>query len=191
MAKVKGTSLLGIVKALRRSRERAEALLAEPLQDYLHTRILPSEWYPLADQLELLRVLGRLVKPPSGTDVWEMMGRVTAREHLGEIYTHLSRGTGSRAAMRRSATLWQTQFDNGRLELRFRGPGEAEMELLDFALPSHELCGILAGYFLESFEVTGARDVRVRKSECRAEGAQRCLWRITWRPRSTEPHRSS
>lgn len=185
MARVKGTSLVGVVKALRRNRERAEALLPEPLQDYLETRVLPSDWYPLEDHVELLRVLGEILKPGQGTEVWEVMGRVTAREHLGETYSHLSRGSGSRAAIRRSATLWQTQFDSGRLDLRFHGPGDAEMELVDFALPSSELCGILAGYFLESFEVTGARDVRVEKRECRAGGGARCRWRITWTPRST------
>lgn len=184
MARVKGMSLVGVVKALRRNRERAEALLPEPLRDYLGARILPSEWYPLEDQRDLLRVLGEIVKPPSGVDVWEMMGRVTAREHLGETYSHLGRGTGSRAAIRRSATLWQTQFDSGRLDLRFVGAGEAEMELAGFAVPSRELCGILAGYFAESFELTGARDVRVEKRECRVEGGARCLWRVTWRSRS-------
>ena len=66
MPNAKGTVMVGLVKSLRRNKERARELLAPPLAHYLEDRINLGSWYPLEDFLTLLRLSGKFApaSPP-------------------------------------------------------------------------------------------------------------------------------
>ena len=81
MARAKGASLLGAVKWLRHDREAALRALPARLHPYLDARIQVASWYPEEDLLELIRALARIL-PANGADVYEQMGRFSARDQL-------------------------------------------------------------------------------------------------------------
>ena len=179
MARAKGASLLSAVKWLRGNRDQALAALAPNLHHYLDDRIQVASWYPEQDLIELIRALARIL-PAGGGDVYEQMGRFSARDQLAGVYRHLLEGGDVLSLPRRGLVLWQSQHDSGRLCVSMDGPGSARVEVSDYALPTREMCKILLGYTAEMFVMAELKDPVVRKTACRLDGAERCAWQCTW-----------
>jgi hypothetical protein len=181
MAKAKGTTMVTLVKVLRSQRERALVALPPSLHGYLDERIHASSWYPEADMLALLRVMLGMV-PGSRDAVLLQIGSALAREHLEGIYGHLKLDTRDDPATmaRRCFALWASQHDTGVFHFELVAPGDAKLEVRDYAFPSVEMCRILSGYLAESLRVGGAASVTVAKSACRLDGAPVCAWTVAW-----------
>ena len=144
-------------------------------------RIQIATWYPEEDLLGLIRALARVLPVEEG-DVYEQMGRFGAREQLAGVYRHLIEGGDEFTLPRRGLVLWQSQHDSGRLGMTVEGPGSARIDIVDFALPSREMCRVLLGYTAEMFAMAELKETSVRKTSCRLDGADRCSWNCTWRP---------
>lgn len=180
MAKAKGTTLVALVRFLRAHRDAARAALPAHLQHYLENRVLPSSWYPEQDLLELLRVVAPMLGA-SVPDPFELMGRLAARDHLEGAYAHLFEGVDHPLAIpRRAFAMWATMHDTGRFECVEEGPGSARVELADFALPSREMCSVVAGYLSETLRLCGFEAEPAEKLDCRLDGAPRCSWRVRY-----------
>jgi len=177
MAKAKGTTILALVKFLRSQREAASAALPGHLLHYLEERVHVSSWYPEQDLLELARaaapMLGRTVADP-----YDVMGRVCARDHMEGSYAHLFTGVEDPLSIPpRAFALWATMHDSGRMESAVEPPDAVRVELAEFALPSREMCAIVAGYLAETLRVLGFVAEPAQKLTCRLDGAPRCSWR--------------
>jgi hypothetical protein len=179
MARAKGASLLGAVKWLRHARAASLAALPARLHHYLDARIQIASWYPEEDLLELIRALARVLPPGEG-DVYEQMGRYSARDQLAGVYRHLLEGGDALSLPRRGLVLWQSQHDSGRLQVTLEGPGAARIDVFDYALPSREMCGVLLGYMAEMFAMAELPDPQVKKTRCRLDGAPHCSWSCHW-----------
>lgn len=181
MARAKGAALVGAVKWLRTSRDAALKALPPKLHHYLDDRIQIASWYPEDDLVALIRALGSLLPVAAGS-VYEEMGRFSARDQLAGVYRHLLEGSDAFSLPRRGLALWQSQHDSGRLVMTISETGSARIEVVGFALPTREMCGVLLGYTGEMFAMAGLKDTRVRKASCRVDGADRCAWQCTWTP---------
>lgn len=172
MAKAKGTTLIGVVKALRQHKEEARARLPADLHHYLaQTRVSAPSWYPESDLLALIRALVDLT-PTSRGETLAAMGVATARAHGGGVYSHLTAGGGSASA---TLALWSSMHDTGRLTSAFAGDDCVRFELRDYAHPSRELCAITTAYIQETLRLSG-RIVRVEKRACANHGDPHCVW---------------
>jgi hypothetical protein len=180
MPNAKGTVMVGLVKRLRRDKERARPLLAPELAHYLEDRISLGAWYPLEDFLALLRASGKLA-PPGTAQGFEGQGRAAAREHMAGTYSGLSQTTHRRATF----SLLGSMFDSGKTDVVDRQPGSAVLEFSQFATPARELCQIFTGYNAERMTMLGFEEVRVRHTQCRVDGAPTCRWEILWKGRET------
>jgi hypothetical protein len=181
MAMAKGASLVAAVRWLRHDREAGLRALPAHLHHYLDERIQVASWYPEQDLLELIRAIARFL-PVGGGEVYEQMGRFSARDQLAGVYRHLLEGGDEFSLPRRGLVLWQSQHDSGRLSMTIEGPGVARIDVFDYALPSREMCGILRGYTAEMFAMAELKEPSVREQACRLDGADRCSWRCTWTP---------
>ena len=180
MAKAKGTVLVGLVRALRKNKERSREVLPEKLLHYLEERIVVASWYPLEDYVALLRAAGKLFGS-AGSDIYVEMGRVGARDHMEGVYSRLKRSVNRQAAF----TLLSSMFDSGEMKVLERAPGHALVEWTGFALPAREVCGIFTGYQIQRMELQGFEEVTARHVRCRVEGSPSCRWDIAWKGRAT------
>jgi hypothetical protein len=181
MARAKGASLVGAVKWLRQSRDAALQALPAHLHHYLDERIQIASWYPEEDLVELVRALARILPAGEG-DRYEQMGRFSARDQLAGVYRHLLEGGDALSLPRRGLVLWQSQHDSGRLSVTLEGAGSARIEVVDYAMPTREMCAILLGYTAEMFVMAELSAPSVRKTACRLDGAERCAWQVSWTP---------
>jgi hypothetical protein len=180
VAKAKGTNLLSAVKFLRRHREAARAALPPALHHYLEERVLPTSWYPEEDLIALLRVMAPMIGE-GGDGAFELMGRLTVREHTEGVYERLLKGGDPLNVARRASALWQSQHDTGRLTLCDPAPGRARFELADYGHPTREMCVVVTGYIREALTGSGFAELAIRKTRCTVNGDRTCVWECTWR----------
>lgn len=181
MAKAKGTTMVGLVKYLRRQRAEAERVLPPELQPYLHERITEAAWYPEEHLAGLLRAV-HAIRGGDADALYRELGALIVREHLEGVYAHLARGRSVLTLTRRASVLWQSQHDTGRLEVIPGGPGTLRFEVRDFAAPSAELCEVVGGYILESLRLSGLAGAGMEKHTCLARGDASCVWTFRWEP---------
>lgn len=165
ICKTNGIAILPIVQALRADETVARSLLAPELIHYLSDHIVPTNWYPDADWIELLRALARIVPPenaPLGPYV--MFGRlaalrdladnqngapIAARTETGGVYRQLITGPLDPVSwMRRMTKVWSLYHDTGVAEL-LRDPSRPNVityRLNDYPLATREVFEINRGY---------------------------------------------
>ena len=179
MANAKGAVLIGLVKFLRKRRDAALDVLPPEYQHYLEEDIRLSSWYPEGDFVALIRATAKLI-PFEYEAAIEQMGLIGARAHA-EVYGDLLR-----SSMKSNSSvfaLWSAQHDTGELRGVWESPTSTRIELVDFAAPSREVCLLAMGYLRGGFQLNGYDDISIEKRSCAADGADRCLWRVTWKPR--------
>jgi predicted hydrocarbon binding protein len=177
-ANAKGAVIIGLVKFLRKNRDRALDILPAPQQRYLDEDIRLSSWYPEGDFVELIRACAKLI-PLDYDAAVQSMGLAGARAHA-EVYGDLLRSVKSNSSV---FALWSAQHDTGELRGIWESPTTTRIELVDFAAPSREVCLLAMGYLRGGFQLNGFEDVSIEKRSCAADGAERCVWRATWKPR--------
>ena len=178
MAKAKGTVVVDIVKALRKNKEKAHALLPARLHHYLEERIVIASWYPLEDYIALLRAAGRVLDQ-GGANVYQSMGRAAARSHMEGTYRRLKNKANRQATF----TLLSSMYDTGEMKVTDRAPGRAALEYHGFALPTREVCETFTGYNLERMMLLGFDNPTVHHVSCRANGESTCRWELEWKGR--------
>jgi hypothetical protein len=180
MANAKGTIVVEAVKALMAmpDRGRVDTYLPLKLAHYLSQRIVLASWYPLEDYAELLRTLMK-VGGGGRVNPCEKMGRDSARSHMEGTYHRFSKTADRKAAF----TLLSSMYDSGDMRVLEREGGRAVVEVLNFALPTREICDTFTGYQAERMTLLGMDDVEVKHTKCRVIGAISCVWELTWKAR--------
>jgi hypothetical protein len=181
MGKAKGTSLIRAVKALRANKDAARKALPERLHNYLEERILVSSWYPEEDALEILRAIAKITPDP-GMDIFEFMGRVSARADLEGVYAPLLRQGDPRTTLRRTAVTWEHYHDTGKEKLVESGENRIVVDITGYDHPSREVCRTTKGWLQELITMAGGKDVRVVHEQCVLDGADACRFEATWAP---------
>lgn len=176
MAKVKGTGILHVVKALRVRRNHVEPLLPERLRIYLDEKILVASWYPAEDLVALLRTLVHFV-PKGITNAWWWMGEQSARTDLGEVYSAMIQKGNAWATLQRVPRLWRLYQDSGKLEVGVAGSTRAQVILTEFPLAEEDLSTLISGYLREMLRIAGSEGtVKLLHSS----GAKGSRWLVEW-----------
>jgi hypothetical protein len=180
MPNAKGTVVVEAVKALLAmpERDRVDTYLPPKLAHYLTQRIVLASWYPLEDYAELLRTMMK-VGGGGRVNPCEKMGRDAARAHMEGTYHRFSKSADRKAAF----TLLSSMYDSGEMRVLEREAGRAVVEVLNFAMPTREICDTFTGYQAERMTLLGFDDVEVKHTKCRVIGAMSCLWELTWKAR--------
>jgi len=180
MAHAKGTIIVEAVKALQAQGDRATTYLPPKLHDYLTKKIVLASWYPLEDYAEILRAMAK-ANAGARVNPCEKMGRDCARSHMEGTYARFNKTADRRAAL----TLLSAMYDTGELRVVEREAGHAVVELLNFALPTREICDTFTGYQAERMTILGFEDVQVKHTKCRVIGAAACVWDMSWKGRDS------
>ena len=167
---IKGTGMIGIVKALRSRREVAKDHLPRNLHYYLTDRILVGSWYPERDYLNLLKAY-RQVWPER---TWEEIGRFGAREGLQGVYRNIIQGDIA-ASVQRMRANWRNYHNTGELISEIDSH-VIRVRVCNYELVAKEACLLNQGYFTELLMLSGADIIRSRKVRCTADGDNECLW---------------
>jgi uncharacterized protein (TIGR02265 family) len=175
---VKGTLVVTIAKFLRSRRDEVVPFLPEHCKTYLHERALDSSWYPETDFLELIRAASRLF-PGSRNEQLMALGSASLQTYWKEKTYEALHRTDMIGMPRRMVALWSSQHNTGQMKMQLTSDNTGTISLVDFGLPSNELCNVLTGYLRAMLEANGSAAPRVEKMSCRLDGVPECTWRLT------------
>lgn len=178
MGKIKGSTFVKVVKSLRSQRQRALTLLPPHLHHFLTGVILPTTWHEEEDYLEMMKALAQLIEAPEGLDVWEFMGRTSAREDFEDVYKALITPGDPTTSLRAFKTHWRLRHDTGKVHIQHQAPTRAVVEIRDYALVSSEICRAVGGTLWQTLHQAGAQEIELRKELCRARGDELCRWQV-------------
>jgi hypothetical protein len=185
MGNIRGSSLAGRLRYVKKYHSQAalDQVLAvlknRDLASKLQVGAVESAWYPLADFVDLVesidRVLGKgdlaMVKP---------MAAQTAQDDFSGAYRIFFRLTSPSFVFGKAATIWSQKYDSGKLLTRQLGPTSFELEIVDFDTPHIAMCESIAGWAQRMLELTGAKKASCEHVECRTRKNPRCVWRMVW-----------
>ncbi len=174
--RIKGVSLIEVVKVLRANRDAALGLLHSKLHPYLHDRLLASQWYPEEDYLVLLEAAGKIMEPLLTMDVWEFMGEQGAHKDFTGLYASVVRKGDPWGTLRHAGKIWSMYRDTGRLSVERQSETLAHLALHDYVNAGSMVCGTLTGYYRELLRLSGASHVRVKMTVLRAYGEGPTEW---------------
>ncbi len=176
--RIKGSSMLQLVKALRAHAEPARAALAPGLHHYLEERIHVGRWYSDDDAYALMVAVARVL-PPLGDDPWRLMGRHSVGGHLDGVYATTMRDLLDTpgGVHRYGDALWKSVHDTGSLRYQAEDTLSGAVEIRGYQPPAPEICRLHGAYLEEVMHRTGHAYKELSKVACVLEGADACRWR--------------
>ena len=182
MPKSKGTNLLHMRSYVERVHGPAtwqKVLASLSAADHaIVSALSPSGWYPLETQHRLLRSIDRVVSKGDLALVPEI-GRYEADQDLSTIHRLFVRLTSPAYVLEKAGEYWRRFYDTGRWDV-VRGNGSATGRLAEFGMVDDAFCSYLAAYIHRMFQLAGARSGALEHTECRARGAEACVFVGRW-----------
>jgi uncharacterized protein (TIGR02265 family) len=145
----------------------------------LFRMVLPISWYPFAagERLDqaIVTVLG-------GGDprYFEKLGEASAATNLaGAHRPYLTKGD-AHAFLAKAPQIYRMYYEVGRREYERTGEREGVLTTYDAETFSVPDCATIVGWHRKALEMCDVKGVRIVEEECRAKGAPRCRYRVSW-----------
>lgn len=172
---IKGTGMVGLVRALRAQREQALTLLPADLHAYLDKRIAITAWYPEADYFAIASVYMQLNR----NETWESAGAYAAQQALTTVYKNIVVDGDLAETAARMRVNWRNYHDTGELTTESEDAC-VRVKVCDYAVVKAELCRLNQGYFATLLGMSGVSITRRSKPRCTARGDSHCVWEFAW-----------
>jgi hypothetical protein len=185
-AKVRGTALLANRQFLAKefgpdAFDRVLAALEKSHADALRGIPLAQDWFPASSMIASLVMGAKLFAPDDPDKFYEQVGAHGAEYDLTFIHRFILRFTSPIWMMERGAKLWREYHNSGEWKIEQGAqPHSLVGTLKDFAVVSAPLCRTVVGFVRRAGELTGAKQMQVAHSRCRAQGAQVCVFEGVW-----------
>jgi uncharacterized protein (TIGR02265 family) len=107
-------------------------------------------------------------------------GREAARDAVKGIYRFFAMVLTTPALLNRASQMWTTLYNRGDLRVDEQTDTSAKLRLVNF--PSEPAgCARISGWIEGMAELTGAKQIQVKQTQCFAKGGPCCEWQITWK----------
>lgn len=181
--KVKGSVLLarvGFVKAHFGEEGWARVLDSFPARDRaLFDGIGRAGWYPFESGRALDDAIVTVLAD-GDPNVFEDLGRASARENLTTIHKSFIELESPQGFMAKAPTIYGSYYDTGRRTYEETGPTSCVLTTYDADTFSTIDCLTIVGWYKEALGMCGAKDVRVVEEVCRARGDAFCRYLFSW-----------
>jgi predicted hydrocarbon binding protein len=141
--------------------------------------VVPVGWYALALYARLIRALDR-VHGAGDLALVVQLGRYEAERDLTTIHRMFLRLANPAFMLDKTAEYWRRFHDTGEWTVERLGPTHVRAYLDGWGVVDTALCRELVGYLLRTFELLGAKNVRLEHTTCRAHGSDRCTFLGRW-----------
>lgn len=138
-----------------------------------------AEWYPLTDYEQALQTLTDLFFEGDASKAAEF-GMYNLEHSIRGVYRVIVWMLSPDVLLQKSARLWGTFLNEGKLESVLVSPGVIKLKVTGLHPTHASWCHGLRGSFLGSLKVCGAQDPKVAHDACVLQGAPECTFTATW-----------
>lgn len=182
MAKVRGMGFVALLEYVRerKGEKGVEELLANFNADEKNilSNIKPKDWYPLDLNVRALTAADKMFGNGDLKLVKEM-GRWGAEYNLKWFLKLFLSFATPQKIVKKWPTLWELNFDAGRLEVIKLEKNSATVRIRDFK-SERPICLAVIGWGELSLEKTGAKNIRSKETKCTAWGDDCCEYQFEW-----------
>jgi uncharacterized protein (TIGR02265 family) len=140
--------------------------------------ILPTETIPV-HLLNQLTVSAARLKGETIDHFARRAGHDAAGDAINGIYRFFVMVMTPTSLLSKASQMWRAVYNRGDLRISDQTDHSAVVQLLDF--PSEVAgCARITGWIERLAELTGAREVRIKQTQCFAKGEPHCEWSISW-----------
>ncbi|MCP4901682.1 MAG: DUF2378 family protein [bacterium] len=155
------------------------AAMSDDDEKQLSGIITNSGWYPfdVAARLDeaIVKVLG------SGrTQVFEDIGKASARANLGSVHKGMLTPGDPAAFMAKADMIYRFYYDTGNREYEPTGPKSGVLTTHGAETFSAADCATVVGWYREALKMCGATNVMFKEETCRAKGGEYCRYTASW-----------
>lgn len=154
------------------------AIPAEYVQRF-RTPILATETVPV----HMLNRFTEEAAKAKGEPVEEFArraGRQGASDAVKGIYRFFALVMTPPALLSKGGQMWRSLYNRGEIRVEDQTDNSARIRLLNF--PSEAVgCARVTGWIERMAELTGAKDIVLRQTQCFAKGGPCCEWTLQWR----------
>lgn len=157
--------------------ERVREQLRERRGIELDRIFAPDAWYPTELFLTTLDTAHDVLGQPS---FYELYGEFGADHEVHVLFRWMLRLTSPAFFLQRGAGMWGKFHDTGTWTVE-SAPRQLRGTLRDFGAVHAGYCRMVMSWMKRASQMTGARDVQVVHPQCRANGAEACVFVGEWR----------
>lgn len=161
------------------SHKRFRVGCSRPLLELLQTGD-GEQWTDFAHLVEAVTLVDELFGKGDLAMAWDM-GRFAVTHNRGAWSSLLMRYVSPSTIARLAGVIWDKHYRGGSLSSRVVGANEMVLEIVDWPTPHRALCLSVGGWIHGALEQGPRRDIAVDELSCRALGAERCEFKLSWR----------
>jgi hypothetical protein len=141
--------------------------------------LLPAGWFPFEISERLDKAIVDVLAN-GNLQVFEDIGRKSARENLSGIHKTFLAAGNPRDFLAQAKSIYNFYYDTGTREYVSTGPQSGVLKTIDAETFSRADCLTVVGWHKEALEMCGAKNVRITETKCRAKGDPLCEYEIRW-----------
>ncbi len=120
MAQVKGVSIVGMIKFMKKHSEellpKVKSALPPDSAHYMEEHILATKWYPYKLFVDLLRTLDTILGK-GNLEFCVEQGKLSAQHDVASIYKIFLMFINTKMLVAKAMTMWGSYFDTGKVEV--------------------------------------------------------------------------
>ncbi len=114
------------------------------------------------------------------TQVFEQMGRASARENLTGVHATFLQSRDPQKFMAKAGIIYNFYYDKGRRTWEPTGPTSGLLTTYDSETFSAADCATVIGWHKEALAMLGAKNIRIAEETCRSRGDDACRYKVSW-----------
>lgn len=184
MGNVRGSSFTAVIRYIRQ--EFGDSAFEKILQGFseddrkmLAGKFNSLGWYPMKTLADLIAAADK-VCGQGDYQVAYQSGRRAAEDMFGGLYRMFLEIGNPETIVGRAPFAWKIIHDVGNFELEVARANCVKVRLTEFETSHKAHCRHLAGYCEKVLELSGAKNVKVKETQCFCEGADYCEFEATW-----------
>jgi uncharacterized protein (TIGR02265 family) len=156
-----------------------ERLSAED-QQVLRGLILAISWYPLELNIRLDQAIAAVHSPHDREQIFLEMGRASAEVNMLKLHPSYVKAGDPKHLLDNTGRIYESYYDSGYRTCEMLSETSAVLKTHEAQNVTSEDCLTVVGWYQKAIEICGGKDVKVRETKCRVDGAPYCEYLCEW-----------
>lgn len=161
--------------------EKVLRRLSREDQQVLRGLILAIAWYPFELNLRLDQAIAEIHSPHDRKEVFLEMGRASAEVNMLKLHPSYVKAGHPKHLLDNTAHIYKSYYDSGYRTCEMLSETSAVLRTYEARNVTSEDCLTVVGWYQKAIEICGGKNVKVRETQCRVDGAACCEYLCEWR----------
>ncbi|HOX47132.1 MAG TPA: TIGR02265 family protein [Myxococcota bacterium] len=160
--------------------QRVLGRLSAQDRQILEGQLLPISWYPIELNLRLDDAIAAELSPAHRDQIFLDMGWMSAEVNLKGSHAAWVRPGNPHYLLGQAPVIYRFYYSQGHRTYTQLSETSGVLRTFDAESVTRSDCLTVCGWYVRAIELCGGRQVEVRETRCRTEGAECCEYHCAW-----------